>query len=192
MSSSVFSRQCIAAFFPSRLSGSRRPHSTPATRLVSPLMLRRPPRHAAPRTPPRRRKGSYLINASRGDIVVIEDFADALRTGHLAGGAADVFPTEPKKNGEGLFESPLIGLPNVILTPHIGGSTEEAQAAIGMEVSIAMIKYINAGITYGAVNFPQVPQQTPAAGLGDGRGTRWRRPGGYVTGAAEWSLAPIG
>jgi len=137
-------------------------------------MLRRPPRHAAPRTPPRRRKGSYLINASRGDIVVIEDFADALRTGHLAGGAADVFPTEPKKNGEGLFKSPLVGLPNVILTPHIGGSTEEAQAAIGMEVSIAMIKYINAGITYGAVNFPQVPQQTQAAGLGDGRGTRWR------------------
>lgn len=88
--------------------------------------------------------------------MVIEDFADALRTGHLAGGAADVFPQEPKKNGEGLFKSPLQGLANVILTPHIGGSTEEAQEAIGHEVALSMIKYINTGVTYGAVNFPQV------------------------------------
>ncbi|EOD12698.1 hypothetical protein EMIHUDRAFT_213491 [Emiliania huxleyi CCMP1516] len=68
----------------------------------------------------------------------------------------DVFPSEPKKNGEELFESPLCGLPNVILTPHIGGSTEEVQAAIGVEVASAMIKCINTGVPYGAVNFPQV------------------------------------
>ena len=80
------------------------------------------------------KKGSYLINAARGEVVVVDDLAEALRSGHLAGAAADVFPSEPKKNGEELFESPLCGLPNVILTPHIGGSTEEAQAAIGVEV----------------------------------------------------------
>jgi len=102
------------------------------------------------------KKGSYLINAARGEVVVVDDLAEALRSGHLAGAAADVFPSEPKKNGEELFESPLCGLPNVILTPHIGGSTEEAQAAIGVEVASAMIKCINTGVTYGAVNFPQV------------------------------------
>lgn len=101
-------------------------------------------------------KGSYLINAARGDVVNVNDFATAIREGHLGGGAADVFPSEPKKNGEKVFESPLCGLPNVILTPHIGGSTEEAQEAIGVEVSNAMIKFINTGITYGAVNFPEV------------------------------------
>ena len=99
---------------------------------------------------------SYLINASRGDVVDINAFSDAVRSGHLAGGAADVFPEEPKSNGQGLFDSPLRGLKNVFLTPHTGGSTEEAQEAIGREVSAAMIKFINTGITYGAVNFPQL------------------------------------
>lgn len=101
-------------------------------------------------------KGSYLINASRGDVVVIDAFAAALKSGHLAGGAADVFPSEPKKNGEGLFKSPLSGCKNVIMTPHVGGSTEEAQEAIGHEVSGALIRYVNTGITYGAVNFPEL------------------------------------
>eukprot|EP00316_Scyphosphaera_apsteinii_P011613 CAMPEP_0119321944 /NCGR_PEP_ID=MMETSP1333-20130426/56864_1 /TAXON_ID=418940 /ORGANISM="Scyphosphaera apsteinii, Strain RCC1455" /LENGTH=422 /DNA_ID=CAMNT_0007329049 /DNA_START=17 /DNA_END=1285 /DNA_ORIENTATION=+ len=100
--------------------------------------------------------GSFLINASRGDVVDVVAFADAVRSGHLAGGAADVFPFEPKKNGEGVFESPLCGLKNVMLTPHIGGSTEEAQEAIGVEVANALIKYINSGSTYGSVNFPEI------------------------------------
>lgn len=107
------------------------------------------------------KKGSFLINASRGEVVDINAFADGVKSGHLAGGAADVFPKEPKANGEGVFECPLLGLKNVLLTPHTGGSTEEAQEAIGVEVSNAMIKFINTGITYGSVNYPvlDVPQR---------------------------------
>ena len=101
-------------------------------------------------------KGSFLINLSRGNVVDVDAFANAIKAGHLAGGGADVFPKEPKGNGEGNFESPLCGLKNMILTPHIGGSTEEAQEAIGVEVSNAIIKYINSGVTYGAVNFPEL------------------------------------
>lgn len=99
--------------------------------------------------------GSYLINASRGTVVVIEDLVEMLRSGHVAGAAVDVFPREPKNNQES-FVSPLCGLENVILTPHIGGSTEEAQVAIGQEVSESLIRYLQLGSTYGAVNFPQV------------------------------------
>lgn len=99
--------------------------------------------------------GACLLNASRGTVVVIEALADALRRGHVGGAAVDVYPEEPEKNSEG-FASPLRGLANVILTPHIGGSTEEAQEAIGREVSAALIKYINTGATTGAVNFPQI------------------------------------
>ena len=99
--------------------------------------------------------GSYLLNASRGTVVDIPALADALKSGHLAGAAIDVFPEEPETNSDG-FRSPLQGLDNVILTPHIGGSTAEAQEAIGREVGAALVKYVNAGVTTGAVSFPQV------------------------------------
>ena len=100
-------------------------------------------------------KSSYLINASRGNVVVIEDLAQSLRSGHLAGAAIDVFPEEPESNTKD-FVTPLQNLENVILTPHIGGSTEEAQEAIGHEVSESFSRYILAGSTTGAVNFPNV------------------------------------
>lgn len=103
----------------------------------------------------RMRKGSYLLNASRGTVVVIPALADALRSGHLAGAAIDVYPEEPAAN-EGGFRTDLQGLSNVILTPHIGGSTEEAQEAIGREVSETLTRFVTTGATRGAVNFPQV------------------------------------
>jgi D-3-phosphoglycerate dehydrogenase len=103
----------------------------------------------------RMRPGACLLNASRGTVVVIEALAAAIGRGQIGGAAVDVYPEEPQSNSDG-FASPLRGLPNVILTPHIGGSTEEAQEAIGLEVSAALIKLINAGSTTGAVNFPQV------------------------------------
>jgi len=100
------------------------------------------------------RPGSYLLNLSRGNVVVIDALADALKREHLAGAAIDVYPKEPKTNDEP-FESALLGLPNVILSPHIGGSTEEAQVSIGQEVSGKLIAYLGQGTTLGAVNFPQ-------------------------------------
>lgn len=99
--------------------------------------------------------GSFLINASRGTVIVIEDLVAALESKHIAGCAIDVFPVEPASNKE-KFVSPLQGLPNVILTPHIGGSTEEAQYAIGLEVAESFRKLIKIGSTSGSVNFPQV------------------------------------
>ena len=99
--------------------------------------------------------GACLLNASRGTVVQIDALAAALRSGHLGGAAVDVYPSEPESNSDG-FESDLRGLANVILTPHIGGSTEEAQEAIGKEVSAALMKYINTGATTGSVNFPLV------------------------------------
>ncbi|MBX3154619.1 MAG: phosphoglycerate dehydrogenase [Deltaproteobacteria bacterium] len=101
------------------------------------------------------RPGACLLNASRGTVVDIAALAAAIGTGHVGGAAVDVYPDEPESNSDG-FASPLRGLRNVILTPHIGGSTEEAQEAIGREVSAALIKLINAGATTGAVNFPQI------------------------------------
>ena len=101
------------------------------------------------------KKGSYLINASRGTVIIIEDLVAALKGNHLAGCAIDVFPEEPASNKE-KFKSPLQGLKNVILTPHIGGSTEEAQYAIGLEVAESFRKFIKYGTTAGAVNFPNV------------------------------------
>ncbi len=101
------------------------------------------------------KKGSFLINASRGTVIAIEDLVVALKENHLAGCAVDVFPEEPASNKE-KFKSPLQGLKNVILTPHIGGSTEEAQYAIGLEVAESFRKYIRFGTTAGAVNFPNV------------------------------------
>ncbi len=103
----------------------------------------------------RMKPGACLLNASRGTVVQIDALADAIRRGHVAGAAVDVYPEEPDSNSDG-FASPLRGLPNVILTPHIGGSTEEAQEAIGREVSASLIKYINSGATTGSVNFPQI------------------------------------
>lgn len=101
------------------------------------------------------KKGSHLINASRGSVVVIEDLASALQSKHLAGCAVDVFPVEPASNKE-KFTSPLQGISNVILTPHIGGSTEEAQYAIGLEVAESFRRYLKIGSSSGAVNFPNV------------------------------------
>jgi D-3-phosphoglycerate dehydrogenase / 2-oxoglutarate reductase len=101
------------------------------------------------------RKGSYLLNASRGSVVDIPALAEALKSGAIGGAAIDVFPVEPESNDDP-FKSELQGLKNVILTPHIGGSTSEAQESIGREVATSLIKFINAGATTGAVNFPQV------------------------------------
>ena len=109
------------------------------------------------------RPGSFLINASRGRVVDVEALAAAIRDGHLLGAAADVFPDEPASAREEFF-SPLRGLPNVILTPHIGGSTAEAQARIGNEVARKLADYADIGSTFGAVNFPQV--QLPARASG--------------------------
>jgi D-3-phosphoglycerate dehydrogenase / 2-oxoglutarate reductase len=109
------------------------------------------------------RPGSYLINNSRGTVVDLEALAKALRDGHLAGAALDVFPVEPSSNAD-RFQTPLQGLKNVILTPHIGGSTEQAQDRIGREVARKMLDYFSSGSTMGAVNFPQVQLQARTTG----------------------------
>lgn len=101
------------------------------------------------------KKGSILINASRGTVVEIEPLADAIKDEHLSGAAIDVFPVEPRSNKDE-FQSPLRGLDNVILTPHIGGSTMEAQRNIGVEVAEKLIKYSDNGSSITAVNFPEV------------------------------------
>jgi D-3-phosphoglycerate dehydrogenase len=101
------------------------------------------------------RPGSLLINAARGSVVDIEALSQALESGHLGGAAIDVFPIEPKSNQE-TFESPLRKFDNVILTPHIGGATEEAQYNIAREVVAKLVKYHDNGSTASAVNFPQV------------------------------------
>ena len=101
------------------------------------------------------KKGAMLVNAARGQCVAIDDLCEALQSGHIAGAALDVFPQEPKSADEAL-ESPLRGMENVILTPHIGGSTIEAQANIGLEVAGRFIQYLKNGATVGAVNFPEV------------------------------------
>ncbi|KAG5913488.1 D-3-phosphoglycerate dehydrogenase 2 [Claviceps capensis] len=105
--------------------------------------------------------GSYLINASRGTVVDIPALVEALRSGKVAGTALDVYPNEPAANGDYFtndlnnWAEDLRSLNNVILTPHIGGSTEEAQRAIGVEVADALVRYINQGITLGSVNLPE-------------------------------------
>ena len=104
------------------------------------------------------RKGSLLINASRGSVVDYTAVARALKEGLLAGAAADVFPYEPSSNDE-QFVSVLQEFDNVILTPHIGGSTSEAQENIGLEVTEKLIRYSDNGSTIGAVNFPQISLQ---------------------------------
>jgi D-3-phosphoglycerate dehydrogenase len=109
------------------------------------------------------KRGAYLINNSRGTVVDLDALSRAVREGHLAGAALDVFPLEPSSNAE-RFQSPLQGLENVILTPHIGGSTEQAQDRIGREVARKMIDYLESGSTMGAVNFPQVQLQARPLG----------------------------
>jgi D-3-phosphoglycerate dehydrogenase / 2-oxoglutarate reductase len=101
------------------------------------------------------RQGALLLNASRGSVVDLDALHEALTHEHLRGAAIDVFPQEPKDNQD-VFVSPLQAFDNVILTPHIGGSTQEAQANIGEEVAYKMLRYSNNGSTDGAVNFPQV------------------------------------
>ena len=102
----------------------------------------------------RMKPGAKLINASRGTVVRIDALAEALKSGHVGGAALDVFPKEPK-SGEP-FVSPLQSFENVLLTPHIGGSTEEAQRNIGKEVADKLIRFSNNGSTLAAVNFPEV------------------------------------
>jgi D-3-phosphoglycerate dehydrogenase len=101
------------------------------------------------------KRGAALVNASRGTVVDIDALVDALDVGHLRGAALDVFPTEPASNGE-VFESPLRRFDNVILTPHVGGSTEEAQESIGVEVAEKLVTFQANGSTVSAVNFPPV------------------------------------
>lgn len=107
--------------------------------------------------------GACLINNARGKIVDLDALASALKSGHLGGAAVDVFPTEPGSNA-GVFSSPLQGLENVILTPHVGGSTQEAQERIGEEVARKLVEYSDVGSTVGAVNFPPVQLPPHPAG----------------------------
>jgi len=109
------------------------------------------------------KKGAYFINNARGTVVDLDALAVALKSGHLAGAAVDVFPVEPASNSE-KFITPIQGLPNVIITPHIGGSTEEAQERIGAEVARKLVEYSDSGSTVGAVNFPQVQLPSRAQG----------------------------
>jgi D-3-phosphoglycerate dehydrogenase len=99
------------------------------------------------------KRGSYLLNASRGNVVVLSALEAALKSGHLAGAAVDVYPTEPESNIND-WQCMLKSCSNVILTPHIGGSTEEAQYTIGVELADKIVRLINTGSTVGTVNFP--------------------------------------
>ena len=101
------------------------------------------------------RSGSYLLNLSRGRIVVADALREALASGHLGGAALDVFAIEPAPQ-VGAFDVGFAGLPNVILTPHVGGNTEEAQRNIGLEVATSITEFIDRGSTDGAVNFPHI------------------------------------
>ncbi len=101
------------------------------------------------------KKGSILINYARGEVVDLPALRNSLQAGDLAGAAIDVYPWEPEKNGD-KFEAPLQGLPNVLLTPHIGGSTEEAQQNIGEDVSIKLFNYLEKGMTFGSHTVPAI------------------------------------
>lgn len=106
------------------------------------------------------KKGSILLNYARGEVVDLDILRKALVDGHISGAAVDVFPWEPEKNGD-RFQTPLQDLPNVILTPHIGGSTEEAQENIGEDVSNKLVHYLERGVTIGSHTVPELalPQQ---------------------------------
>ncbi|HLP21330.1 MAG TPA: phosphoglycerate dehydrogenase [Chitinophagales bacterium] len=101
------------------------------------------------------KKGSLFINYSRGDVVDLDALKDALQSGQIAGAAIDVFPVEPEKNGAS-FSTVLQNIPNVILTPHIGGSTEEAQMNIGLDVTSKLLNYLERGSTTGSHSVPQL------------------------------------
>lgn len=108
------------------------------------------------------KKGSLLINFARGEVVDLDALAKSLKEGHLGGAAIDVFPWEPEKNGD-RFSSPLQHLSNVLLTPHIGGSTEEAQHNIGEDVSRKLLQFLEMGSTYGSHTVPEL-NLTPLEG----------------------------
>jgi D-3-phosphoglycerate dehydrogenase / 2-oxoglutarate reductase len=99
------------------------------------------------------KKGSMLINYARGEVVDLDALSKFMQDGHIAGAAIDVYPWEPEKNGD-KFQTPLQGLPNVILTPHIGGSTEEAQMNIGEDVSSKLFQFLEMGMTIGSHTVP--------------------------------------
>ncbi|MEY3027742.1 MAG: hypothetical protein RLZZ238_2639, partial [Planctomycetota bacterium] len=103
----------------------------------------------------RMRQGALLLNLSRGHVVDLHALAASLKAGHLGGAAVDVFPSEPNSNKEP-FDSPLRGVPNVILTAHIGGSTAEAQQGIGAFVANRLVDHVNTGATAGCVNLPEI------------------------------------
>ncbi|MFY7879293.1 MAG: phosphoglycerate dehydrogenase [Lacibacter sp.] len=105
------------------------------------------------------KKGSILLNYARGEVVDLEALKKFLLDGHISGAAVDVFPWEPEKNGD-RFQTPLQGLPNVILTPHIGGSTEEAQQNIGEDVSNKLVQFLEHGVTTGSHTVPELALPT--------------------------------
>lgn len=109
------------------------------------------------------KQGSIILNYARGEVIELEALARCIESGQIAGAGVDVFPVEPEKNGD-VFQSPLQGLPNVILTPHIGGSTEEAQQNIGEDVSNKLLNYLEKGITFGSHTVPalSLPPQAGA------------------------------
>ena len=109
------------------------------------------------------KSGAILINASRGKVIDLDALTDALKANKISGAAIDVFPTEPASNNDP-FESPLCEFDNVIITPHIGGSTSEAQENIGIEVATKLAKYSDTGATLSAVNFPEASLPIPAKG----------------------------
>jgi D-3-phosphoglycerate dehydrogenase len=122
----------------------------------------------------RMRPGATLINNARGSVVDLDALAEALASGHIAGAAIDVFPEEPEAS-TGAFTSALCGLPNVILTPHIGGSTSEAQEGIASDVATKLIRFVNNGSTTGAVNVPEVELPEQAHDYADAAGDRSHR-----------------
>ena len=101
------------------------------------------------------KKGAILLNYARGEVVDLKALSEALKEGAISGAGIDVYPWEPEKNGDH-FETPIQGLPNVILTPHIGGSTEEAQQNIGEDVSVKLFQYLERGITNGSHTVPAI------------------------------------
>ena len=101
------------------------------------------------------KKGAILINYARGEVVDLDALTIALKDKHISGAAIDVFPIEPEKNGED-FNSPLQNIPNVFLTPHIGGSTEEAQHNIGEDVSMKLYQYLEIGNSTGSHTVPEM------------------------------------
>ncbi|MFK7961142.1 MAG: phosphoglycerate dehydrogenase [Phycisphaerales bacterium] len=137
----------------------------------------------------RMRPGAMLINNARGSVVDVEAVASAVRSGHLGGAAIDVHPDEPSSSSAA-FDTPLAGAPNVILTPHIGGSTHEAQAAIARDVATKIARYETAGTTSGAVNVPEV--DLPVARADQHRILHWHRNVPGVLSTMHAAVAELG